>query len=511
MYVSQISPAIYSNMQLLQPRSKTNNLTNKNENLSKTGFVQGYYLPFKANVVSKHLRNFETLIDNFYSKYNGCNVKNLSTTFISYCDQQTLSYSRLLNHKFKIMGDGVLNSTPEPSVTETLLVEATSSGLKNIKHRLNSRLKQFSYDVNFPVGANAIINNLKKEGYLPQEISFNNKEQGGNIRKIIADSLFKNLDLPEPVIDVLEHDFITGYADSLKNNNAVLDESVKKSLKEILQDKDFIQYSQKMDLIESRDKILGLNHLDKTIEALYEDLVKNNLSPFENPKYYDYLSQNEEKLDLLLEKLLGFHISRIENKFNCSQIAPKHKVLLANPLFIDKLDDLIKYVESQNIKTEKLSPIELQKKFSDYLGSITVFCELRSKDPANLVKNLYQDGHYNSNLTKEALLQKLKYYLEPSTEMSTIRSNIDMRHKYAENEYIPASLSKDGFNTNISELIYGNKSIIIKTTVPRLNLIKYGSNNLSNSELNFRVNPELLEKMYLPFTFSLKDFEIISM
>ena len=78
------------------------------------------------------------------------------------------------------------------------------------------------------------------------------------------------------------------------------------------------------------------------------------------------------------------------NFSNSKKIAQKHKVLLANPLFIDKLDDLIKYVDTQNIKTEELSPLELQNKFSDYLGTTTVFCELRSKDPASLIKNLNQ-------------------------------------------------------------------------------------------------------------------------
>lgn len=512
MYVSQLSSAVVTNKQLFQTKKQRINTPKSVTTPITTSTQFGYYVPFKANVTSKHLRNFEKLIDNFFAKYKGELAQSTASDFRYYCNNELLSISRLLNDKFRKKGESLLKNATPPPITEPLLITATAIGLENIKHRLRGKTENFSYETNFPLSAEDVIKNMKETDKFPQEIGFDSSKRG-EIRATIIDELLAHLSFPAPIKSVLGHDFTNGFDDYLKKNNiALLDEKMKEALKNILQESDFVAYSKKMDEIEAKDKTLSTS-LENTTDALYEDLINNNISPFENPKYYDYLSQNEEKTSFLLEKLIGITADDYINRFDNSQIDKKHKVLLANPMFIDKLDKLIDFVETQNINTRDLSPIELQNKFSDYLGTETVYLGLLTKEPKNLIENLpSKKSFYSSyNNSKEDTIKKMEYYLKPSSDIKTTLFNIDTRRKGFNNEFIEAALFPESIKFKMTDIFDDNKPVIIKATVPKLHLVEYSNYNTSNSRFGYDTEYErqLARKMYMPFTFPLDKAEVV--
>lgn len=502
MHVSNISSDMFRNKYFYQSKKREINCSNLKEGLSQVSPSYEYFVPFKASVSSKHLHNFEKLIDKLYERNSNCDIQKVISDIDFYCAGWNLSFSRLLNNKFEVISKDILNAPQDLMLSEHLITGATAQGLDKIRLRFK-RIKEFSYSENFPLSADEVIKNMMNSGNLNQMDCLDKSEQSLGIRNAIIQELLEPLELPDVAKKVLKNDFIQGYQEYLrKSNYPVFNETKKDLLKEILKDEDFILYSQKMDKIEANDRRLGENYLNKTIDDIYEDLLKKNISPFENPKYYDYLSKNEEKVDLILENLLGFQTDLIMFKFDNSSIAKKHKVLLTNPMFIDKFDKFIEYVNTQNIDTEGLSPIELQNSFSEYLGTATVYCSAMVENPSGLIKDLQEKrGLYNIlSFPKEDFVKKMKYYLDLNPEFSTIKSNLDYVSYGVKNEFIPVSSSIDNINLNIFSDSYNRKPVLIKMTVPKLNIIKQGGNSRDNRE-----------KMYIPFTLPSDNLEIINL
>ena len=167
--------------------------------------------------------------------------------------------------------------------------------------------------------------------------------------------------------------------------------------------------------------------LQETAEALYNDLVQKHINPFENPKMYNYVTKHNESLDYLLEQLYDFEKLNYDDMFEKSGIDNKHKVLLIDPAIAARFEKFSDFVKKEKINTSDIEPFELRKKFSDYLGTETVYRGIYFDNPQEGIKNLKQNGCYSSLFkypTKDDIISALKFFLYPNPEYddATIRN-----------------------------------------------------------------------------------------
>lgn len=216
---------------------------------------------------------------------------------------------------------------------------------------------------------------------------------------------------------------------------------------------------------------------EKYAQEIYDDVVNKHISPFENEKFYEYLTKNSAKLDFLLEKLYGFYTDDYREAFDSINIDKKHKILLADPGVAFYIKELGEFVDTSNIDTKNISPFELRKKFSDYLGTETVYRGLKPgcTSAEDLAQKIKETGNFAPAFqTKQKVTDNIKYYLDFSenrddTHFGRIIAKIKRQDKESEflsvsSEYdIAASVPKDN---------EGEKSVVIKAQVPVLSILK---------------------------------------
>lgn len=229
----------------------------------------------------------------------------------------------------------------------------------------------------------------------------------------------------------------------------------------------------------NRVSFLGANlrlNLKDVSETLCNDYFQKRISPFENPLFYKYLSKDSDKLDSLLSKLYKRKVGSYYQKLEDAGIEKKHRVLLVDPEVSSRIDELVQYVGDKKVDTKKVTPFELRKGFSDYLGTETVYRGLNAEDGEELISKLKEEGIYPKFHTeKESVMESIKYYLTTQAKpvwnvFSKIRDVIGGKPC----EFMPvssiydvaASVSKNSSNCA------STPSVVIKAEVPKLSVIK---------------------------------------
>ena len=219
---------------------------------------------------------------------------------------------------------------------------------------------------------------------------------------------------------------------------------------------------------------LRLN-LKSVSEALCSDYFQKQVSPFDNPLLYKYLSKDAVRTDKLLSKLYKRKLPKYDEILEQSNIDKKHRVLLVDPEVTSRLEELSEYVTKEKIDTTKLTPFELRKGFSDYLGTETVYRGLNSDEGETLIQTLKQEGIYPQyHKDKEEVLNSIKYYLTTTARpvwniFSKFRDVIGGKHT----EFMSVSSMYDV----AASVPKGNNSaktpvVVIKSQVPKLSVIK---------------------------------------
>ena len=221
-------------------------------------------------------------------------------------------------------------------------------------------------------------------------------------------------------------------------------------------------------------------NLEGVAKSLCTDYFEKQVSPFDNPLMYQYLSKDKNKLNSLLTKLYKRKLPDYEKKLHDNNIAEKHRVLLVDPEVTAHIDELTEYVSKEKIDTTKLTPFNLRKNFSNYLGEETIYRGLNAEDSEELINTLKEDGIYPKfHKEKENVLNSIKYYLTTQAlpvwnVFSKIRDVIGGKHtefmSVSSIYDVAASVSKNGSNNAKTP------TVVIKTQVPKLSVIKQKGN-----------------------------------
>ena len=113
------------------------------------------------------------------------------------------------------------------------------------------------------------------------------------------------------------------------------------------------------------------------IQNLLND-INQRVYLFDNPNFYSFFDKNKEAM---IEKIKKLYNIRPWGRIKERKIIPeftqtvsnKHIALLCDPGIVSRLDEFYKFVKYFSGDINKLSPLELRKKFSDYLGNKTYY------------------------------------------------------------------------------------------------------------------------------------------
>ena len=214
----------------------------------------------------------------------------------------------------------------------------------------------------------------------------------------------------------------------------------------------------------------------KTVsETLCNDYFQKQVSPFENPLLYKFLGKDSKKLDALLDKLYRRKLPKYDKALEDSGIDKKHRVLLVDPGVTSRLEELTEYVKTKKIDTSKVTPFDLRKGFSDYLGTETVYRGLNSSEGEELITTLKQEGMYPQfHEDKDAVLNSIKYYLTTTAKpvwnlFSKFRDVIGGKHtefmSVSKIYDVAASVPKQ---SNLAK----TPVVVVKSEVPKLSVVK---------------------------------------
>ncbi len=216
-------------------------------------------------------------------------------------------------------------------------------------------------------------------------------------------------------------------------------------------------------------------NLQKVGETLYHDYFERQVSPFDNPIMYQYLAKDSKKLDSLLKKLYKNKFARYDKMLKDNNIAKKHRVLLVDPGFTSHIEEFVRFVNEKKIDTTKITPFNLRKSFSEYLGTETVYRGLNSPEYDFLIPELEEKGIYPQYREKQdEVLASIKYYLSTKAGpirnvFSKIRTVIGGKHT----EFIPVSSIYD----IAASVPKGSNSAktpvtVVKTEIPKISVIR---------------------------------------
>ena len=218
-------------------------------------------------------------------------------------------------------------------------------------------------------------------------------------------------------------------------------------------------------------------NLKSVSESLCADYFEKQVSPFDNPLFYKYLSKSPKQLDAVLKKVYRRKLPQLDKVLEENNIDKKHRVLLTDPEVSAHIDELGQYVMEKNIDTKKLTPFELRQQFSDYLGTETVYRGLNISDNAEIIDTLKKEGLYPKIAKdKNNILKSIKYYLSAAGEpVLNIFSRLgDVVGGRKNTEFmsvssiydVSASVAKNGSNNPSTPVV------VVKSEVPKLSVIK---------------------------------------
>lgn len=451
-----------------QPDNQVNNTEKKNTDL--IAYSKNYYLmpSFKGEQKNEQLQNFEDYLDRFYMANEGQDVQNLDTRI--YDSFSPLSKSRLMNLEFYDTMDYLLRQKLTMPIDERRLTNTMQSTLNNIFRRAYLE----------PPSAKEFIKHLKQTKVLEEPISID--EDSPQLAKILG-AADQELIQSQDDLDALQKrklslSFIRSFNNEIHHNNPqIFDERRYNMMKDALEQEPFLSFAKKLDRIEAQERLNKDYTADECANDVYNDLLQKKITPFENPKIYSYVSKNDEKLDFLLEKLYGVEKPAISEKFDNSGFDKRHSVLLIDPALVNNFDKLVDYVQEQNIDTSEIEPAELRKRFSDYLGTETVYRGLYAENPQDLIEKLTRDGNFASAFqNRQKAVNAIKFFIDLDEDLdATIHEKILNKIHFSDknSEFLSASSVYD-VAASVPKLKDKPDTpvVVIKTEVPKLSLIK---------------------------------------
>ena len=431
-------------------------------------YPKNYYLSFRGEEKSDAIKKLENLIDDFYEKNKDKHTESIGLYLYSVMEDLTIS--RDINYDFLEMFNDNIKYNPKAFViNEKQLTEVIDKAL--------------NFNDNTLCGKD-IIKDLKERKEIPQDINvLRNSEDFRNITdKIIEYINNKNEGKSEREKKLGERQFREKYYNVLSKsqyNHPVLTKEVIDDIKAELNKEPYKTFNQKMLKIKAQNQLNAVPTLQQTAESLYEDICQKHINPFDNPKLYNFLVRHDESLDYLLEQLYAYQKWKYDDLFENSGIDKKHKILLVDAGLASRFEEFEDFIKKTKIDTSKIEPFELRKKFSDYLGTETVYRGMYFKDPQEGIKNLQQNGCCSSLFKyqpKDEIISELKYFLYPNPVFENTIRDI-MLDKAADPEYgnvflsvsseydIAASVPKKDRNSQCPV-------VVIKAEMPKLSIIK---------------------------------------
>lgn len=465
MKISAVSSNISKNLQIKNNNSQT---VQKRENINyaqnpiSNVYPKKYYLSFKGTEKSEEIENFEMFLDELYKKNKNRATKSMSDSHI-FCDGNK-TQSRFINDDFEKMIKNKIEYNKAPNIDEQRLTKVIQDCIQAVESDETPE---------------NLIKKLKENKTVPENISIKaNDNCLTDILCELEDELIENRPgLHEYKIHSYYHEIVETFNQSLKQyNEPVFDEKLLECMKAELKEEPFKSFNEKVLKIKAQEKINNSPSPEQFAEDLYNDTIEKKIAPFDNPKFYNYLSLNDEKLDFLLEQIYGYGDTEYRNLFEKSGFDKRQKVLLADPGTASHFEELVEYVNKNNINTKEIEPYQLRKGFSDYLGTETVYRGLYDDAPEILAAKLKRDGNYASIFkNKDEAVNAIKYYISPSPEYySTLRGKMSDRIKKLTNTEILSVSSLPDIAVSVPKLWGETESpvVLIKAEVPKLSLIK---------------------------------------
>lgn len=466
MRVSAI-PATFSNKtQAPKPFSKeqTPQLDAKNHERSISAvYPKSYYFSFKGEQKCDEIREFEKFADEFYEENKGKRTKSVNTDHLAFEIPKT--DSRFVNDEFTNNIRLYVKHNKQPLIGEEMLTKTLQSAINSIESNDN---------------AVDVIKKLKEQGKLPEKIELDqNKSELRILILILREMLINSREDWSPSKKKFNSMiFIEKIHEYLKKNNEpVFDKDLLNRIKSCLNEEPFAAFNEKILKIRAQKKVNNFPSAEKCAKEIYEDSVEKKIHPFENPKMYEFVAQNDEKLDFLLEKIYGYGLPAYEEMFNDSGFDKKQKVLLVDPCVGAHFEELVDYVKEKNIDTKNIAPFDLRKGFSDHLGTETIYRGLFAENPEELIEKLKKDGNFSKIYKNpEDALNAIKYYLTTDpNENNTVNSKIIRKIEFSKkpSEFLSASSVYD-IAASVPKQDSDSETpvVVIEAEVPKLSLIK---------------------------------------
>ena len=441
-------------------------------------YPKNYYLSFKAEPKSPEIQELETFVEDFYEQHKGKLPK--SENEINVWDiPQECRISRFVTDTFVNNFNSIYKSSAKAFVGEEKLIAVLDKTINDSRQRMSTVTRADVHLENFNVKAENIIQELKDKNKIPQVIYAD--ARSSELRKI-NNEIFRyilKIDIGnERTKEFFSNYFVNKYYENMKKyNDPVVDTEFVSQMKELLAQEPFKTFNKKSFKIKAQDAINNSPTLDETVDEIYKDMIKKHITPFDNPKMYNYVIQHDEKLDYLLEQIYGYGKDKYDEIFEQSKIDKKHKVLLIDPGVASRFEELAEFVNNKKIDTSKIEPFELRQKFSDYLGTETVYRGMYFYNPEEGIEQLKQQGARASSFKKEGNIQAaIEYFLAPSSYFNTTIKSI-LSHKISSPQSGNPFLSV----TSIYDIAaavpkkYDDPEcpvVVIKTELPKLSMIK---------------------------------------
>lgn len=445
-------------------------------------FFYEFYLPisFKSTQKSNEYQILENKLNDLYEKKKNTKLKNLYTRFADF----ELTNSRLINNAFnKMINREIKFAQQNEKISEKDLLNVIQKSLFSTNFHLHKKINhdKLTPEEIIDISKDDTEKILNKVKYNEKFKSFPLKKNSRDFQQLSfeiyneIEQLYSNLS--QNGTKFISRLFLDEYMKNIQENvYPIFDEELFNNLKTLLKKEPFVSFDQKMMKVEKQRKENGFNP-EQVATEIFNDSINQKISPFENRKLYEFLEKDNENLDYLLENIYGFYYPKIQEEFNTSNIATKHKVLLADPCIYAHFEELTNFIKEKNINTENIEPIDLRNKFSEYLGTETIYRGLYSHDPEKLIQKLKEEGNFASVYqTPQKAIKAIKYYISNKDGVSmTTLSHISRKIQYPEekSEFISVSSIYD---VAASVPKFAGKPqtpvVVIKAEVPKLILIK---------------------------------------
>lgn len=141
----------------------------------------------------------------------------------------------------------------------------------------------------------------------------------------------------------------------------------------------------------------------------FNDMYNKNLSIFDNPKFYDYLTKNLDETKHLIDRWYGENSEKLILEFNKLGLEQKNIVLLADPGIASRMDKLAEFVDLNKHNHSIIgTPSDLRKAFSNWLGTTKIYrgMVLSDNDMKQISQNgLFAHGLVNKDSGKRAIMK----------------------------------------------------------------------------------------------------------